>query len=188
MHTCARQSFAHLTAIPKGIPLALLQKVLLLPKPSPIMPFFLLRPTLPRAPKPPTSPPAPPSRHSTHTRATHASASSCTHSRALYCALSPSHASACCHHGCFRYSRLTETQRLQAAAQAKDDGNAAYGKTQPLRAASTRSTITPAWPRLFMGSQKPASCSRVTCWLICGCSASRSISGRCCLSASRQMS
>ena len=63
-----------------------------------------------------------------------------------------------------------------------------FAPAQPLRAASTRSTITPAWPRLFMGSQKPASCSRVTCLLICGCSASRSISGRCCLSASRQMS
>ena len=35
-----------------------------------------------------------------------------------------------------RYSRLTETQRLQAAAQAKEDGNAAYAKAQPLRATS----------------------------------------------------
>ena len=35
-----------------------------------------------------------------------------------------------------RYNRLTETQRLQAAAQAKEDGNSAYGKVQPLRAAS----------------------------------------------------
>ncbi len=42
----------------------------------------------------------------------------------------------CTRNRCARYNRLSETQRLQASAQAKEEGNVAYGALQPLRAAS----------------------------------------------------
>ena len=54
--------------------------------------------------------------------------------------------------------------------------------------ASTRSTITPAWPSELAGSQKLSSCRRVTCLLISGWAASRSTSWRLSRMASRHRS